>query len=818
VSDLVGKIHCAVSRRLKMKTKVFLFLIFVLLVFCTVHAWIDPPAPPPEGFSWNHPAARIPGTQPIWNNPDARVPGTQPILGRVTLTGPDNCLNCHGGYDEAVEPGFNWIGSMMAQAARDPVFWACYTVSMQDAIWAIPNDPDPWATTPDVGDLCQRCHFPDGWLTGESDPPNASLMTGADYDGVHCDFCHRMWDPFFETTFDGTRESDDWEGYWGEAGNTGPGSGTDSQNGAVKTYDIDLARTTTNALRIPIIKFLSGDLFYNSSHLPVYSTYTEAGGGQYFVSDDGAKRGGWADVDGNHSILYSRFHKSKYFCGACHDVSNPALANLELAGLPDQSGGEHLISEQYPAYRYFHIERTFSEFMLSAYAQTPGAATNPEYEALSGGIDWAGKCQDCHMPEVTGYASNKPDSPLRPDDSTEHPNDGMPIHDFSGGNPWTLEILASLDSSGPIYDPCNVAILDKGPAVLTLDLDAGLSPKDYGAAIKAGSDRAKNSLQIAATLKDLAYGSYEGLSFKVQNNTGHKLISGFPEGRRMFLNIKAYSDEGSLIGEVNPYDYTVGTLKGLEHSASSPALDPNESYMDELVYEVHFESALTGEAETFHAALATGRAKDNRIPPKGFDIANAAERLCEPTYHGHSESNYFTAEEYAGGYDQVSVPVPFDANHVSATLYYQGTSREYIEFLRDEINGDANSLTSPTLSGEPNAYIIQTDPFFSQLKEWGNTIWDLWYHNHGLDGSGASVEGIVPLAMATASLGQIEFVPLLCDFEPNGRVDEDDLMVLITQWLHEGEGLSADIVGDDDIVNLRDFAALVEHWRKGCQL
>ena len=332
---------------------------------------------------------------------------------------------------------------------------------------------------------------------------------------------------------------------------------------------------------------------------------------------------------------------------------------------------------------------------------------------------------------------------------------------------------------------------------------------------KAGSDRAKNSLQMAATLKDLAYGSYDGLSFKVQNNTGHKLISGFPEGRRMFLNVKAYSDEGSLIHEVNPYDYTVGTLKGLEHSASSPALGPDESYADELVYEIHFESALTGEEETFHAALATGRSKDNRIPPKGFDIDNAAERLCEPAFHGHSEPNYFTAEEYAGGYDQVSVPVPIDANHVSVTLYYQGTSREYIEFLRDEINGNATSLTSPTPSGESNAYVIQTDPFFGQLKEWGNTIWDLWYHNHGLDGSGASVEGIVPLAMAAASFGQIEFVPVSCDFQPDGRVDGGDLIILASQWLQDG---SADIVGDDDIVNHRDFAALVEHWRKGCQL
>ncbi len=768
-----------------MKAKVFLFFVFVLLVFGTAYAWINP-----SGKSWNNPNARMPGTQPIF-------------VSESSLSDPASCLNCHGDYDHAIEPGFNWIGSMMAQAARDPVFWACYTVSMQDAIWGLGS--------PDVGDLCQRCHFPEGWLNFDSDPPNASQMSGTQYDGVHCDFCHTMWDPFFETTFDGTRESDDWAGYWGEAGNTGPGSGTLSQTRAHATYDIDAARRTN-------IMFLNFNPFYDALFKPVYSTYMEAGGGQYYVSNNAAKRGGWADDDPvSHDTLYSRYHKSKYFCGTCHDVSNPALANLGLAGLQDQSGGNHLISEQYPAFKYFHIERTSSEFMLSAYAQTPGAATNPEYEALSGGIDWAGKCQDCHMPEVAGYPTTFSNRLYRPDESTEHPNDGVPIHDFSGGNPWTLQILASLDPSSPVYDPCNVQILDKGPAVLTLDLDAGLSPKNQGEALMAGSARAKNTLQMAATLKDLSYDSYDGLSFKVQNNTGHKLISGFPEGRRMFLNVKAYSDEGSLIYEANPYDYTVGTLKGLEHSASSPALDTNESYVDELVYEVHFKSYLTEEEETFHAALATGRSKDNRIPPKGFDIANAADRLCEPAWHGHSDPNYYTTEEYAGGYDEVALGLPTDANYVSIALLYQGTGREYIEFLRDEINGDATSLPSPTHSGEANAYIIQTDPFFSQLKEWGNTIWDLWYHNHGLDGSGTAVEGIVPLEMATASLGQIEFIPVVCDFEPDGDVDEDDLKVLISQWLHEGDGLTADIcpVGGDDKVDLRDLAAFIEDWGKG---
>jgi hypothetical protein len=145
--------------------------------------------------------------------------------------------------------------------------------------------------------------------------------------------------------------------------------------------------------------------------------------------------------------------------------------------------------------------------------------------------------------------------------------------------------------------------------------------------------------------------------------------------------------------------------------------------------------------------LATGRYKDNRIPPKGFRIAEAAERLSVPVWHGAEDANYFTSQEYSGGYDEVSVPIAVGADYVEVNLYYQTTSREYIEFLRDEINGTGNlTLSSPTPSVEPEAYIVQNDPFFGQLKAWGNTIWDLWIHNMNVDGA-------APFLMTQATYG-----------------------------------------------------------------
>ena len=156
--------------------------------------------------------------------------------------------------------------------------------------------------------------------------------------------------------------------------------------------------------------------------------------------------------------------------------------------------------------------------------------------------------------------------------------------------------------------------------------------------------------------------------------------------------------------------------------------------MDDLVYEAHPSSSLTGESETFHFALANGRYKDNRIPPKGFRIAEAGTRLCVPVWHGAEDTNYFSPAEYAGGYDEVSLTIPTGADTVRVNLYYQTTSREYIEFLRDEINGTASTLTGTGAGGDP-PYIVQTDSFFSKLANWGDTIWDLWTHNMNVDGA-----------------------------------------------------------------------------------
>ena len=60
-------------------------------------------------------------------------------------------------------------------------------------------------------------------------------------------------------------------------------------------------------------------------------------------------------------------------------------------------------------------------------------------------------------------------------------------------------------------------------------------------------ERALKSLTEAASL------TVSGNTLKITNLTGHKLISGYPEGRRMWINTKWYNDAGDLLREDGAY-------------------------------------------------------------------------------------------------------------------------------------------------------------------------------------------------------------------------------------------------------------------------
>lgn len=114
--------------------------------------------------------------------------GTQPgdLPNGGYFSSAENCATCHkakAGMEPDYMPFDTWNGTMMGNAARDPVFFAALTVANQDE--------------PGVGTFCLRCHSPLGFVRGHASPPDGSGFDPdpenglIDGQGVGCDTCHR---------------------------------------------------------------------------------------------------------------------------------------------------------------------------------------------------------------------------------------------------------------------------------------------------------------------------------------------------------------------------------------------------------------------------------------------------------------------------------------------------------------------------------------------------------------------------------------------------------------------------------------------------
>ncbi len=254
------------------------------------------------------------------------------------------------------------------------------------------------------------------------------------------------------------------------------------------------------------------------------------------------------------------------------------------------------------------IEKTYSEWKNSAYP-----AENVQ-------------CQTCHMPQVTGYAASG--GPERTD---------IALHRFVGGNAWAPLAIEQFDTSLSSDD---LAHLEQTRAL------------------------AVQQLQSAATLTAISAGGT--LSVTVTNLTGHKLPTGYTEGRRMWLNVRFYNGT-TLVSESGAYDAGTGVLTDdaeLKVYEARPGLSGVDGYPD---------------GESYHFALNNHMFKDNRIPPRGF--TNTAFNAAGAPVVGAT---------YADGqyWDTTAYPVPAGATSAVITLEYQTTTKEFVEFLRDENVGN----------------------------------------------------------------------------------------------------------------------------------
>jgi hypothetical protein len=529
--------------------------------------------------------------------PDATQPPiTYPIQppGSPIVNG---CGNCHG--IETVQAGYEslqwnlWAGSMMANAARDPIFWAAVDVANHDL--------------PGAGDFCLRCHVPTGWYEGRSEPPGGTTdgcglvgpidTPNTDFEGVSCHLCHRA------------------------EVNQAPPPGQQAayhENGKLWLDDTDC-----------------GGQGEPCRHGP----YDYPPGGP---------------PQPPHPWAYSEYHAQAEICGACHNVTNPVRT------LIDETGADTGVP--YP------IERTYREWSLSSYG-APGPNERP--------------CQGCHMPDAEGpgaaYACIF--------GQTDRAGD-LPMHRFVGGNRWVPEVLRN-----------EYPNLDRDQQYLDTVAWAG------------------EQLQRAATVAlsappEAQPGQPFEVAVRVTNLAGHKLPTGYTEGRRMWIRLRALDADGVVVWQSGAWDPATGTL------AEDPQL---KVYRSEPGI---WNRNGTGECDAadengrplFRFVLNDCIRIDNRIPPLGFAGGHDPETrpvgyVYPPVSPGVDQLVHWDDTTY-----QVTVP-PLAVSPVTleAGLLYQTASKESVEFLRDEaVANDFPPDCIQRASGVP------------MISSRGQYLYDLW--------------------------------------------------------------------------------------------
>jgi hypothetical protein len=426
------------------------------------------------------------------------------------------------------------------------------------------------------------------------------------------------------------------------------------------------------------------------------------------------KLGPYSDPASPHPALPSQYHRQSALCGTCHDVSNPAVGDLAprngamvplapgtFSGVLGAPVEQKAAFQNFP-YAYGTVERTYSEHVASLLDTTrvqDFSSLPPELQAgalararaaataavpsgnYADGTERFFTCQTCHMAPVQGKGCNKQGAPVRAD---------LPLHDMTGGNTWAPDAIRYLAAQNE---------LPLGNSLTAAQL----------AAMETGQARARANLTEAASLE------VTGNVLRVVNLTGHKLLSGYPEGRRMWIRAVWRDAGGNTLREDGGYGTVTTVTVGGTTTAVSSILAPDDP--ETRIYQVHmgmtqeWALALVGlgyppslalgydrvtgapaltlgalaaqppgsKHETFHFVLNDVTVADDRIPPYGMSYDEALARSALPV----PDDQY--GDPGPGGrylhYDERTLHPPVGARTATIELLYQATSWEYVQFL-----------------------------------------------------------------------------------------------------------------------------------------
>lgn len=223
----------------------------------------------------------------------------------------------------------------------------------------------------------------------------------------------------------------------------------------------------------------------------------------------------------------------------------------------------------------------------------------------------------------------------------------------------------------------------------------------------------------------------------------------------MWINVRFMDDFYNVVQEIGAYD------------PQTAVLDMNGT----KVYEGHMGvdavvSGYTGVpvGPSFHLALNNVFYSDNRIPPRGFNNAAWTDAGIMPIGADYADGQYW---------DDTHFPVPAGATMAQVYVFYQTTTKEYIEWLRDS----------------------------NVTNEAGNTAYAQW-ELHGKS------------EPALMDFGEIMLVePCTGDFNHDGGITGDDIGAFFAAYELGIESADVDFNGGIDGA---DLAAFFASYEGGC--
>jgi hypothetical protein len=199
-------------------------------------------------------------------------------------------------------------------------------------------------------------------------------------------------------------------------------------------------------------------------------------------------------------------------------------------------------------------------------------------------------------------------------------------------------------------------------------------------AFDLGKKRTVEMLQEAASL-DISFEKPEHATLKITNKTGHKLPTGYEEGRRMWINAVFLDSSGKVLKEIGKYAEKDDTILG-EPVRAPTLLDPEKTRVYEILFGISENRAKkynVKPGKSFHTVLNDIIVKDNRIPPEGFSNAAYTERLSQPVGANYTDGQYW---------DQFEMALPEGCKKLIVSLMYESVSWEYLKFLVEEDKTD----------------------------------------------------------------------------------------------------------------------------------